>query len=266
MSDLAVRIAGAGLDWIVPAWDASPAVGALCTTRNGGVATGLAASLDVGPARLDTLDDVARAAVLANRSRVQAFLPSAPVYLEQVHGRDVARIDAANLAAARAAPPVGDAAVTRLAGVPLAVRVADCLPVLFASRDASVVGAAHAGWRGLAAGVLDATIAALGVAPADVVAWLGPAIGPRAFEVGDDVRDAFLQAADRSAEHFRPLRAGKWLADLPSLARQRLDALGVRSVAALDACTFSEPARFHSWRRDRSPGRLAAYVWRAADQ
>jgi YfiH family protein len=264
MSALADRLASAERDWIVPAWAAPTTVGALCTTRNGGVSTGPAATLDVGPARLDALDDDARRAVTANRARIHAFLPSPPVYLEQVHGRDVALIDAANVDRARAAPPVADAAVTRVPGVALAVRVADCLPVLFAARDGSVVGAAHAGWRGLAAGVLEATLDAMGVPARDVVAWLGPAIGPTAFEVGDDVRDAFVAAEANDAAAFRPLHAGKWLADLPALARRRLASAGVGAVASLDACTFGDAGRFHSWRRDRSPARLAAYVWRHA--
>jgi polyphenol oxidase len=260
---LAAALAGAGLDWIVPDWGAPECVGALATTRNGGVSTGAAATLDVGPARLDALDEGARAAVLENRRRVHAFLPAPPVYLEQVHGCHVIVIDATNVGAAREHAPVADGAVTRLPRVPLAVRVADCLPVLFAATPGSVVGAAHAGWRGLAAGVLEATVAAMDTDPAQILAWLGPAIGPRAFEVGDEVCAALTAHDAGAAAHFRPRRAGKWLADLPALARRRLAAVGVRQIAAADACTFADAARFHSWRRDRTSGRLAAYVWRA---
>lgn len=258
MTTLAVRLAAAGLDWIVPSW-AAP-VGALCTTRNG--APGAGEPLDVGPARLDALDSATRARVLGHRRAVHAFLPSTPVYLEQVHGRDVAAIDPGNVAAARAKPPVADAAVTRLAGVPLAVRVADCVPVLLASRTGEAIAAAHAGWRGLAAGVIEATLAAMRTPAADVAVWLGPAIGPDAFEVGDEVCEAFAAADERDAAHFRRQRDGKWLADLHALARARLARAGVRHVAADPSCTFAEPARFHSWRRHRTPSRFAAYIWR----
>ena len=260
MSKLAERLADAGLDWIVPAWDAPRCVGALCTTRNGSAVAG--EPLDIGPSRLGTLDDAARERVLANRRRVQAFLPGPAAILEQVHGRDVVVIDAANVAAARAQPPVADAAVTRQTGVPLAVRVADCVPELLASGSGEVVAAAHAGWRGLAAGVIEATLAAMRAPAAEVAAWLGPAIGRDAFEVGDDVREAFTAADARDAAHFRPLREGKWLGDLHALARARLARAGVQRVAADPSCTFTEAARFHSWRRDRAPWRMAAYVWR----
>jgi YfiH family protein len=256
---LSQRLAQAGLDWIVPAWEAPLHVGALATTRNFGTSP-----LDIGPARLEKLGDAERAIVQADRDRVHAFLPSPAVYLEQVHGRDVVVVDAVNLEGMRGHPPVADAAVTRLAGVALAVRVADCVPVLFASREGTVVAAAHAGWRGLAAGVLEATVIALRVPPAEVVAWLGPAIGPAAFEVGDDVRDAFTTANADDARHFRHLHAGKWLADLPALASARLARAGVRDVSSDGACTCTDAARFHSWRRDRTTGRMAAYVWRAA--
>ncbi len=256
---LAARFSTAGLDWIVPDWPVAVRVPAFVTTRNaGGAAPPL---LDMGPSHPERIDEAARGAVLRSRERVAAFLPSAPVWLEQVHGRDVAVIEAHALAAARAVPPVADAAVTRLAGVPLAVRVADCLPVLFADRHGSVVGAAHAGWRGLAAGVLEATVAALRVPPATLVAWLGPGIGPRAFEVGDDVRDGFVAHDRAAASHFVPHGAGKWHADLPALARQRLAALGVARVGGGDLCTYSDAARFHSWRRDRCAARLGAFVW-----
>jgi YfiH family protein len=258
------RFDEAELDWIVPAWAAPANVVAFATTRNGGAGTGDGATLDLGPSRLDALEPVKRESILANRARVQAFLPTAPVLAEQVHGRDVVTVDGTNVAALRERPPVADALVTRLPGMPLAVRVADCLPVLFASLDGRVVGAAHAGWRGLAAGVLEATVAAMRVPGSELCAWLGPAIGPQAFEVGDDVRDAFTAQDEAALAHFAPHGAGKWLADLPSLARQRLAAAGVTRVAECGACTFSDAARFHSWRRDRSPARMAACIWLAA--
>ena len=256
------RFAAAGIDWIVPDWEAPANVVAFATTRNGGVSTGASATLDLGPSRLDALAPAQREAILANRARVQAFLPAPPVLAEQVHGRDVVVVDASNVAALRDRPPVADALVTRLPATPVAVRAADCLPVLFASLDGSVVGTAHAGWRGLAAGVLEATLAAMQVPGTDVCAWLGPAIGPQAFEVGDDVRDTFAAQDAAAVAHFATRGGGKWLAHLPGLARRRLAAWGVTRVAECGACTFTEAARFHSWRRDRSPARMGAFVWR----
>jgi YfiH family protein len=263
MNDLRERLACAGLDAIVPQWDAPPGVRALVTTRRGGVSVGDRASFDLGPARLATLDPLTRAAVEENRRRLRAVLPDEPVWLEQVHGRDVVVVDAANVAALRASAPIADAAVTRLAGVPLGVRVADCLPVVLADAGGSVVAVAHAGWRGLAAGVVEATLAAMRVAPGNLRVWLGPAIGRDAFEVGDDVRDAFCDGYAADASHFRPNGARKWLADLRALAVARLVRAGVGSVASIDACTFSDATRFYSWRRDRAAGRFAALAWRA---
>ena len=159
------------------------------------------------------------------------MLPSAPVWLAQVHGRDVVVVTPAAVAAQRAAPPQADAAVTRAPGIVLAVRTADCLPVLLAARDGSVLAVAHAGWRGLAAGVLEAAVAAMDVPARDVARWIGPAIGPGAFEVGADVLAAHCASDAGAAAHFVPLREGKWLADLPALARRRLAAIGVTDVA-----------------------------------
>ena len=261
MSALQEHVAAARLDWIVPEWSAPQAVHALVTTRNGGGSRGDRATMDVGPARLDELDEAARARVIANRRRLQRFLPAPPVWLEQVHGIDVVVVDATNLAELRATPPAADAAVTRVREVPLAVRVAECLPVLLCDDAASVIGVAHAGWRGLAGGVVEATLARMDVDASCVHAWLGPAIGPDAFEVGDDVRDAFRSRNAADEAWFRPHANGKWLADLRALARARLRRAGVRSVAGLDACTFADAARFFSWRRDRSAGRLAALAW-----
>jgi YfiH family protein len=151
--------------------------------------------------------------------------------------------------------------VTAAAHVVCAVLVADCLPVLLADRAGSVVGIAHAGWRGLAAGVLEATLACMRVRATDVVAWLGPSIGPRAFEVGADVRAAFCDANAGDASAFVPAAPGKWLADLPALASARLARAGVRHVAGGHWCTVGEPARFFSYRRDRETGRMAAAIW-----
>ncbi len=259
---LARTFASAGLDWLVPTWRAPPNVHGFATTRSGG--SGVTMTLDLGPARLSALDDAARAAIIANRARVAEFLPSPPVWLEQVHGSTVASIDARNVEGARSRAPIADAAVTRLVDVPLAVRIADCLPVLLADEAGTIVAVAHAGWRGLAAGVLEATVEAMNAKAASLVAWLGPAIGPEAFEVGDDVRDAFGNDDHGALVHFVRVREGKWLADLPALARRRLAAVHVTRVTGGDQCTWSDASRFFSYRRDRTSARMAAFVWRSA--
>lgn len=246
------------LDWIVPAWHGPARVRALLTTRNGGAA---GIDFDAGPAH-PTADEAA-GNVGECRRRLRALLPSDPVWLEQVHGCDVAVVDAAGAAAMRATPPRADAALTRSSDVVLSVRVADCLPVLLADRAGTVVAVAHAGWRGLAAGVLESTIAAMRAPPAELTAWIGPAIGPRAFEVGADVRDAHCAHDTGASAHFAPIAAGKWLANLPALARRRLTAAGVADVAVDGACTHADAARFHSWRRDRTRGRMALVAWLA---
>jgi YfiH family protein len=256
---LSRRIAAAGLDWIVPAWEAPPQVAALSTSRNGGVSGGACASLDLGAAHL--ADDSSRAGILENRARVAAFLPSAPVWLSQVHGRDVASVDAARIAAMRENPPVADAAVTAMPGVVLAVRTADCLPVLLADRAGTVIGAAHAGWRGLAAGVLEATLAAMCVPGREIVAWLGPAIGPQSFEVGRDVFEAFCTGDSGARACFAEMRDEKWLADLYGLARRRLKQAGVVTIGGGEYCTLTQGNRFFSYRRDRSAGRMASMLW-----
>lgn len=251
---LRARLAADGLDWIVPDWDAPEHVVAVSTTKRGGAA----GALDLGPSRVDAAADPV--AVAADRARLAALLPSAPVWLHQVHGVRVVEVDAANRASLLADPPDADAAVTRTPGIAIAVRAADCLPVVFCDRRGMIVAAAHAGWRGLTAGVLEATVRAMAVDPRDVVAWIGPAIGPRAFEVGRDVLGAFAQADPSDAECFIPVGDGKWLADLPALARRRLAGAGVGAVAGGTWCTHGDTARFHSWRRDRSAGRMATAI------
>lgn len=244
-------------DWLVPAWNGPANVRAWFTTRHGGVSTGLAATMDTGPA-FPTPDDLA-GAIGENRRRLRAHLPSDPVWLSQVHGRNVVLVTAQNVDSLRERAPEGDAAVTREAGVVLTVRTADCLPVLFADARGSVLGVAHAGWRGLVAGVLEATVAAM-AAQTPIAAWLGPAIGPRAFEVGADVRDAFCADDAGCARLFSPQREGKWLADLPGLARHRLRKLGI-DAAGGTWCTLTDSERFFSWRRDKSSGRMALVAW-----
>jgi YfiH family protein len=252
----AKRLAGADSDWIIPDWPIAPRVQALVTTRNGGASIGAHATLNLG----DVCGDDP-AAVAENRRRVQSFLPSAPIWLRQVHGDEVVVLDSSTLDAARAHPPVADAAVTHESGVVLAVMVADCLPVLLADRSARVIGVAHAGWRGLARGVVENVVAAMDVAPGEIVAWLGPAIGQRAFEVGEDVVAAF-DDADVSP-YFEAAKPGKWHADLYGIARAKLSRAGARDIHGGGFCTFHDAARFFSYRRDRDSGRMAALLWLA---
>lgn len=235
---------------IIPDWPAPRRVRALVTTRAGGVSQGPYASLNLGDHVGDVPEHVAE-----NRARLGAHLPAEPRWLRQVHGTEVARLDEGPVA------PTADAAVAREPGVVCAVLVADCLPVLLCDADARVVAIAHAGWRGLAAGVVEQAVAATATDPARLLAWLGPAIGPDSFEVGDDVRDAFRARDARAVFAFAPRDNGRWLANLYLLARQRLAACGVHAVTGEPACTFSDPARFFSYRRDGVTGRMAACIW-----
>jgi YfiH family protein len=285
---------------LVPDWPAPAAVRTVFTLRSGGVSRPPFDSLNLG---LHVGDDPR--AVAENRRRVceALVLPARPVWLTQVHGAAVARLDAHGACDASDAPdasgasdprgaldasgtldvplgtgasiaaPRADAAVTRTPGQVCAIQVADCMPVLFAARDGLAVGAAHAGWRGLAAGVLEATVQALGeepygVAPDRLIAWMGPAIGPRHFEVGDEVRAAFLTAGAAAAAAFTRNGRGRWQCDLYALARLRLAAAGVHQVHGGGWCTHADPARFFSYRRDGQCGRLAALIWieRAGNQ
>lgn len=239
-------------EWPVPA-------GAWCSTREGGVSAGPWASLNLGTAVGDD-----PAAVTENRRRFALALDGArPLWLRQVHGARVLRAD--SVLALLPEPPEADAAWTDEPGVACVVQVADCLPVLFSTADGRAVAAAHAGWRGLAGGVLDATVRALcearGVAPAALSAWLGPCIGPDAFEVGADVRDAFAEDAALLRYAPRPDGDPRWRADLAGLARARLSRLGVGRVDGGTSCTVNDPSRFFSYRRDGVSGRFAAAVW-----
>ena len=242
---------------LVPDWPAPESVHAAFTLRSGGVSAPPYDSLNIGAHVGDASEAVAE-----NRRRVYAHLrlPAEPLWLEQAHGIDVLDLDAAR-SAASTAPPTADAAIARGAGSVCVMQVADCMPVLFASRDGSAVAAAHAGWRGLAGGVLEATVARLGVAPAKLLAWLGPAIGPRHFEVGGEVRAAFLQHDAGAAEAFHGNARRRWQCDLGALARRRLGVLGVTSVFGGGWCTYSNPAHFFSYRRDGQCGRMAALIW-----
>jgi YfiH family protein len=238
-------------DCLIPDWPAPPGVRALVTTRCGGVSTGPWASLNLGSAVGDAPESVA-----TNRALLDALLPGPARWLRQVHGNRVVRAESV------VAPEEADASVTSAEGVVCAVQMADCLPVLFASVDGSRIAAAHAGWRGLAAGVLENTLEALECAPAGLMAWLGPAIGPECFEVGADVLEAFVTRDAGAGDCFRPHGPGKWLANLPALARRRLLAAGLTRVHGGGLCTYSDPGRFFSHRRDRVTGRMAALVWR----
>jgi len=237
-------------DWIAPEWPAPPGVKAFVTSRSGGVSTGPYASLNLGT----RVGDDAHA-VSENRARVRAFLPADPRWLHQVHGTRVVQADRV------AQETSADAAFTRARGVVCAVQVADCLPVLFCDREGTCVAAAHAGWRGLSAGVLEQTIAALGLPASRLIAWLGPAIGPRAFEVGADVLSAFAQSDPSHSAFAAAADPGKWLADLFALARERLASAGLSAISGGGLCSFSDPARFFSHRRDRITGRQAAFIW-----
>jgi len=236
-------------EFIFPDWPAPPNVRALVTTRSGGVSSGPYASLNLG----DHVGDDP-AAVAENRRRLRALLPAEPVWLEQVHGTRC--LDAAQAADRRA-----DAALARSPGVICAVLTADCLPVLLCDAAGTAVAVAHAGWRGLAAGVIEATVAALGLPGERLLAWLGPAIGPTRFEVGDEVRATFLAHDPAAAAAFVACPNEKWRCDLYQLARQRLAALGVRRPAGADFCTAGDTERFFSYRRDGSTGRMASLVW-----
>jgi YfiH family protein len=241
------------IELIRPDWPAPPTVRAVSTTRAGGVSVAPYASLNLG---IHVGDDPE--AVAENRRRLRAALPSEPAWLQQVHGTTVLALDGR----AFQEPPEADAAWTRSRGVVCAVMTADCLPVLFCDRAGTAVAAAHAGWRGLATGVLEATVAAMGVPPADLIAWMGPAIGPAAFEVGDEVRAAFVTDDPRNASAFVPGAApGKWLGDIFQLARIRLARIGVHRVHGGDVCTVSDAGRFFSHRRDRVSGRQATLIW-----
>ena len=242
---------------LIPDWTAGARVGALMSTRAGGVSAAPFDSLNLGRSAGDE-----RGAVDENRRRFAAALGARPVWLSQVHGARVLRLMADTGNASTRAE--ADAAITTVSGLACTVMVADCLPVLFAAPEGRGVGAAHAGWRGLAGGVLEATVAALCEAaactPRELQAWLGPCIGPRRFEVGADVLDAF-----GGGPHFRPRPrpdgAMRWVADLAGLARERLGAAGLTQISGGAWCTVEDASRFFSFRRDGVTGRMAAAIW-----
>jgi YfiH family protein len=236
--------------WLTPDWPAPANVHACVTTRGGGVSQAPFDSFNLG----DHVGDEP-AAVAENRRRLTGELGCRPAWLSQVHGIEVVEADPARVAEA-------DASWSATAGIACAVLTADCLPALFCDRAGTRVAAAHAGWRGLVGGVLEATLDALAVPPSEVLVWLGPAIGAHAFEVGPEVREAFIACHAQAAEAFVPSRnAGRYMADIYQLARIRLAARGVDAVYGGGLCTFSDEQRFYSYRRTARTGRLASLVW-----
>lgn len=240
-------------EFIVPEWPAPASVVALQTTRRGGVSRGVYAGLNLG----DHVGDE-ESAVHANRAAVIAFLPGQPLWLRQVHGLAVADAESAQSGVE------ADAAVARSAGRVCAVMTADCLPLLFCDRAGTVVAAVHAGWRGLCAGVIEQTVAAMNRGGDQLLVWLGPAIGAQAFEVGSEVRAAFVTQDVAAAAAFVEAENGKYLADIYQLARQRLSKLGVTAIYGGNLCTVSDSDRFFSYRRDGVTGRMATFIGLAA--
>lgn len=238
------------LELITPGWPAPPNVHAAATTRQGGVSQPPYNSLNLGD---HVGDDPAAVAENRRRLREALALPAEPRWLNQVHG--VCAVDATDVAA----PCKADASISRQPGVVCAVLTADCLPLLLCDRVGTRVAAVHAGWRGLLDGIVETTVAQLG--SDELLAWLGPAIGPAAFEVGDEVRDAFISADTTASEAFIPSPGGRWLADIYALARGRLHRAGVDAIYGGEHCTYTEAERFYSYRRDGVTGRMASLVW-----
>jgi YfiH family protein len=250
--------------WTTPDWPVPANVRSVCTTRAGGISLPPYDALNLG----DHVGDTPHA-VATNRKIFSEAIAAKPVFLKQVHGRSTVMLDAQTLDGTEA-----DGCVTTVSRVACTMMVADCLPVLFATEDGRAVGAAHAGWRGLAGeggqGVLESAAECLrrasGTRETEILAWLGPCIGPDAFEVGPEVKATFVAHDAAAAEFFKPHGSGKWLADLQGLARRRLQAMGITLIFGNDGgrewCTVANPSRFFSHRRDRISGRLAASVWR----
>lgn len=242
------------MNWIEPDWPAPATVRALSTTRDGGVSEGVFHGLNLGA---HVGDEIAR--VEANRALLQqaAGVPGRLNWLNQVHGTAVHSVSNECDGV-----PEADAACAHEAGLACIVMTADCLPVLLCDKAGTRVAAAHAGWRGLQGGVLEASIQAMACKPDEILAWLGPAIGPTAFEVGGEVRDAFMAEQAEAMAAFTPsTNEGKWLADIYQLARLRLARAGVSAVYGGEHCTFSDNEQFYSYRRDGQTGRMASLIW-----
>ena len=241
--------------WIVPDWPAPPTVRALITTRAGGASHSAYAGLNLG---LHSGDDIE--AVRRNRASLRQWLPAEPLWLRQVHGTTVVEADAAE------GNPEADAALARRPGRVCAALTADCLPLLLCDEAGTTVAAVHAGWRGLCSGVIEQTLRAMDRPPQALLAYLGPAIGPEAYEVGAEVREAFIATdpGGESASAFSPGVPGKFYADLYALARLRLARSGVARIYGGGYCTYTESARFYSYRRDGATGRMASLIWMEA--
>ena len=238
--------------WIVPDWPAPPQVRALITTRAGGASRGAYAGLNLGLHSGDDAEAVAR-----NREQLRQWLPSEPLWLRQVHGTAVVEADATQ------GSPEADAALARRSGQVCAVLTADCLPLLMCDEAGTTIAAVHAGWRGLCSGVIEQTLQAMKLPAQTLLAYLGPAIGPRAYEVGAEVRAAFIASdPEGGAESaFAPGDPGKFYADLYALARRRLARGGVTRIYGGGYCTYTESERFYSYRRDGATGRMASLIW-----
>jgi len=242
--------------WLVPDWPAPANVFAGTTTRQGGVSVAPYDSLNLGDHVGDSADAVAN-----NRSllKQRCNLPAEPVWLKQVHGTAVVNAAAVNDI------PVADASYSHQSNSVCAVMTADCLPLLLCDQAGSVVAAVHAGWRGLADGVIEATIKEMDVTASKLMAWLGPAIGSKVFEVGDEVRQQFIDVDPQAVEAFQSSELsstqGRWLADIYLLARQRLASLGLEQVYGGHCCTYTDAERFYSYRRDGVTGRMASLIW-----
>ena len=246
-------------DWIIPEWPAPSNVRALFTTRNGGYSNGpngIYATFNLGDHVNDRATDVAK-----NRALLRNFLPSNPRWLKQTHSVLPIWVDHGSKTLE------GDAAMSQRCGIVCVVLVADCLPIFLCDLAGTMVGVIHAGWRGLAGGIIEKTVAEMNCGKTRLIAWLGPAIGPNYFEVGDEVREAFVNQDDKSRLAFVPKHAkqdSKWLANIFLLARQRLVTAGVTEIYGGKICTYSDPGKFYSYRRDGATGRMAALIWLSA--
>ena len=244
------------IDWIIPEWPAPNNVRALFTTRNGGKSNGpkgIYATLNLGDHVNDRLINVAQ-----NRSLLCNYLPAKPKWLKQVHGVLPVWVDNSSMATE------GDAAMSRRCGIVCAVLVADCLPIFLCDPAGTMVGVIHAGWRGLAGGIIEKTVMEMNIGHTRLMAWLGPAIGPNYFEVGEEVREAFIKHDKESKLAFAPhheKKGDKWLANIFLLARQRLATVGITEIYGGEVCTYSNPKKFFSYRRDGETGRMAALIW-----
>lgn len=238
---------------VVPDWPAPANVRAVTTTRRGGISRAPYATLNLG---FNTGDDPENVAANRRRLRARLGLIEAPFWLRQVHGNDVVRAEKVP-----GEPPAADAAWSAMPGLACAVLTADCLPVLLCDRKGTRVAAVHGGWRSLAANILERTVKATGGEPSELMAWLGPAIGPAAFEVGPEVRAMFVERWPETVAAFRPGEGDRWFCDIYSIARTQLQAHGVTQVFGGDCCTVADPDRFYSYRRDGETGRMASLVW-----